>query len=72
MRLFYLLFWGFVRLEGELGLPEEPCDRELRSQRMIELVQNRQTCQPIRTLMEDSAYDEDEILQGTSRKANFI
>ena len=31
-----LLFICFVRLEGELGLPEEPCIRGLRRQRTIE------------------------------------
>ena len=32
----YLLLWGFERLEGELGLPEEPSDRGIQRQRTIE------------------------------------
>ena len=56
-----LMLRGFERLEGKLGLPEESCDRGLRRQRTIELIQNRQACQPIRTLIEDQAYGEDQI-----------
>ena len=36
MLLFYFLFRGFERIEGELGLPIESCDRGLRRQRTIE------------------------------------
>ena len=63
----YLLLLGFERLEGELGLPKSRAIVDCGDRGRSSEVQNRQACQPIRMLIKDQAYDEDQILQEAFR-----